>query len=73
MLFHSDQAECFIQSSKKDSLFLFFCITKFNHIFVHSAQTYGTMFDLKNGMEKKKSVFLDFHQKMGKMVAASWF
>jgi len=42
-------------------------------MFVHSACTYGAMLKLKNRMEKKNSVFLDFHQKMGKMVAASWF
>ena len=41
LLFHSDQSECFIQVSKKDSLLLFFCVTKFKRMVIHSDQTHA--------------------------------
>jgi len=37
-------------------------------MFVHSAQTHSAMLELKN--RRKSPLFLDFHQKMGKIVAA---
>ena len=37
LLFHSDQSECYIQASKKRFIIFIFCITKFKHMFVHSA------------------------------------
>ena len=47
-----------------------FCITKFKHMFVHSAWTHGAMLELKNRRGRKIPDFLDFNQKMGKTVAA---
>ena len=46
-----------------------FYITKFKHMFVHSAWTHGAMLELKN-RKKKNPGFLDFNQKMAKTVAA---
>ena len=68
-MFHSDQSECYIQASKKRFIIFIFCITKFKHMFVHSAWTHGAMLELKN-RKKKNPGFLDFNQKMGKTVAA---
>ena len=59
-----------LYSGKQKRFIIFiFCITKFKHMFVHSAQTHGAMLELKN-RRKKIQDLLDFNQKMGKTVAA---
>ena len=54
---------------QKRFIILIFCITKFKHMFVHSAWTHGAILELKK-RRKKIQDLLDFNQKMGKTVAA---
>ena len=58
---HSDQSECFIWASKKYILFLFFASLHL-HVKHQSAQTHGTILELKN-RRKKIPVFFGFSSK----------
>ena len=69
LLFHSDQSECYIQASKKDSLFLFFASLNLSTCLFIQLELMVQCYNSKTE-EKKIQDFLDFNQKMGKTVAA---
>ena len=58
MLFHSDQSECYIQASKKDSLFLFFALLNLSTcLFIQLELMHSAMLELKNRKKKNPGFF----------------
>ena len=58
LLFHCNQVAYCIQASKKDLFYFYICITRYKHMFVHSAvQTHGTMLELKSRRKENYSIF----------------